>query len=162
MQCPCQSGKTFNQCCEPIITGPKQAETAEQLMRARYSAYTQVQMDFIEKTHDPKTKHDIDLEANRKWAETTKWTGLEILSTKQGGIEDEAGLVEFKATFETEEGPQIHHELSEFRKHKGSWYFTDGKSPGVQTVVRSEAKIGRNDPCPCGSGKKYKKCCGNA
>ncbi|MFZ3211933.1 MAG: preprotein translocase subunit SecA [Terriglobales bacterium] len=30
----------------------------------------------------------------------------------------------------------------------------------VQQVVRSGAKIGRNDPCPCGSGKKYKKCCG--
>ncbi|MFO7831748.1 MAG: preprotein translocase subunit SecA [Desulfuromonadaceae bacterium] len=29
-----------------------------------------------------------------------------------------------------------------------------------QTVVRSEEKVGRNDPCPCGSGKKYKKCCG--
>lgn len=161
MQCPCQSGKTFKQCCEPFITGVKQAETAEQLMRARYSAYTQVQMDFIEKTHDPKTKHDIDLEANRKWAETTKWTGLEILATKHGGMQDNAGLVEFKATFETDEGPQIHHELAEFRKHEGTWYFSDGKSPGVRTVVRSEAKIGRNDPCSCGSGKKYKKCCGN-
>ena len=30
----------------------------------------------------------------------------------------------------------------------------------VQQVVRSGAKVGRNDPCPCGSGKKYKKCCG--
>jgi preprotein translocase subunit SecA len=30
----------------------------------------------------------------------------------------------------------------------------------VQQVVRGSAKIGRNDPCPCGSGKKYKKCCG--
>ena len=30
----------------------------------------------------------------------------------------------------------------------------------VQQVVRSGDKVGRNDPCPCGSGKKYKKCCG--
>jgi len=33
------------------------------------------------------------------------------------------------------------------------------KLPG-ETIVRSQPKIGRNDPCPCGSGKKYKKCCG--
>jgi uncharacterized protein YecA (UPF0149 family) len=30
----------------------------------------------------------------------------------------------------------------------------------VETVRRSEPKVGRNDPCPCGSGKKYKKCHG--
>ncbi|MCL6559318.1 MAG: SEC-C domain-containing protein, partial [Firmicutes bacterium] len=32
---------------------------------------------------------------------------------------------------------------------------------GQKQPVRKESKIGRNDPCPCGSGKKYKKCCGN-
>jgi preprotein translocase subunit SecA len=35
-----------------------------------------------------------------------------------------------------------------------------GEYQHVQQVVRSGAKVGRNDPCPCGSGKKYKKCCG--
>jgi preprotein translocase subunit SecA len=35
-----------------------------------------------------------------------------------------------------------------------------GDTQPVQQVVRGTAKIGRNDPCPCGSGKKYKKCCG--
>ncbi len=34
-----------------------------------------------------------------------------------------------------------------------------GEMQAVQQVVRGE-KVGRNDPCPCGSGKKYKKCCG--
>ena len=79
MQCPCESGKTFKKCCEPFITGEKEAETAEQLMRSRYTAYTQVEMDYIEKTHDPKTRNQTDMESNRKWAESTKWTGLEIL-----------------------------------------------------------------------------------
>jgi SEC-C motif-containing protein len=161
MPCPCQSGKVFSQCCEPIIKGLKKEETAEQLMRARYTAYTQIAMDFIEETHDPKTRGEIDIEANRRWAETTRWKGLEILETTQGGIDDEVGTVEFKATFETDEGLQVHHELSEFRKQDGVWHFSDGKTPGIRTVVRSEAKVGRNDPCPCGSGTKYKKCCGN-
>ena len=160
MQCPCQSGKTFKQCCEPFISGKKQAETAEQLMRARYTAYTQVQMDFIENTHDPRTREDVDMDANRKWAESTTWTGLEILETKDGGTDDNVGIVEFKASFKTDEGIQIHHELSEFRKRDGIWFFYDAKTPGGRPVVRTEAKVGRNDPCPCGSGKKYKKCCG--
>ena len=161
MQCPCQSGKTFKHCCEPIIAGRTKAETAEQLMRARYTAYTQIAMDFIEKTHDPKTRSDVDMKTNREWAEATKWKGLEILKTEHGGVDDEVGTVEFKAMFETDQGLQVHHELSRFRKQDDVWYFSDGKEPGVRTVVRSEAKVGRNDPCPCGSGKKFKKCCGN-
>lgn len=35
-----------------------------------------------------------------------------------------------------------------------------GGVPKVETVVHEGPRIGRNDPCPCGSGKKYKKCCG--
>ena len=161
MQCPCQSGTIFNQCCEPILEGKRLAETAEQLMRARYTAYTQVNMDFIEKTHDPETKSDIDMESSREWAESTNWTGLEIIETQQGGVNDEQGTVQFKAMFETEEGPQHHQELSQFTKRDGIWFFTDATDPTVQTFVRSGPKVGRNDPCPCGSGKKYKKCCGN-
>ncbi len=159
MQCPCQSGVKYSHCCEPLIKGKKQAETAEQLMRARYTAYTQIQMDFIEQTHDPKTNQDIDMQGSREWAQTTNWDGLEIIETAQGGVDDEVGTVEFKATFLTEEGPQIHHELSQFHKRDGVWYYSDSSQPS-QTVVRASPKVGRNDPCPCGSGKKYKKCCG--
>jgi len=160
MLCPCQSGKTFKQCCEPIIKGNKKAETAEQLMRARYSAYTQVEMNFIENTHDPQTRGELDMDANQKWAESTKWTGLEILETTQGEAGDEIGTVSFKATFDTDQGTQEHRELSYFRKQDGEWYFVDAIDPTKQPVIRSEPKVGRNDPCPCGSGKKYKKCCG--
>lgn len=159
MQCPCQSGVKYSHCCEPLIKGKKQAETAEQLMRARYTAYTQIQMDFIEQTHDPKTNQDIDMQGSREWAQTTNWDGLEIIETAQGGVDDEVGTVEFKATFLTEEGPQIHHELSQFHKRDGVWYYSNSSQPS-QTVVRASPKVGRNDPCPCGSGKKYKKCCG--
>ena len=34
------------------------------------------------------------------------------------------------------------------------------QAPAPATVRRTAEKVGRNDPCPCGSGKKYKKCCG--
>ena len=38
MDCPCGSGGAYAECCEPIITGAREADTPEQLMRARYSA----------------------------------------------------------------------------------------------------------------------------
>jgi preprotein translocase subunit SecA len=40
--------------------------------------------------------------------------------------------------------------------------FVDNRNDAgtVQPIVKKDKKVGRNDPCPCGSGKKYKKCCG--
>ena len=160
MQCPCQSGADYPQCCEPLISGNKQAETAEQLMRARYTAYTKVALDFIAQTHNPKTRQDLDMKGSREWAESTNWMGLEIIETQKGGVDDESGSVEFKAAYGTDEGLQYHHELSQFQKQDGLWYYADSTYPGRHPVVRAQPKVGRNDPCSCGSGKKYKKCCG--
>ncbi|MCD4699857.1 MAG: SEC-C domain-containing protein [Phycisphaerae bacterium] len=36
------------------------------------------------------------------------------------------------------------------------------ESQRVQTIIRNQPRVGRNDPCPCGSGKKFKKCCGRS
>lgn len=159
MLCPCSSQTSFENCCSPILEG-EPAQSAEQLMRARYTAYTQVNMDFIEKTHDPSTVKKTNMEENKAWAEQTEWTGLEILQTEQGQADDDWGKVEFRAHFKANGEPGTHHEVSEFNKKKGSWYFTTGKAPSHFQVVNTEPKVGRNDPCVCGSGKKFKKCCG--
>ncbi|MGE0764675.1 MAG: SEC-C metal-binding domain-containing protein, partial [Bdellovibrionales bacterium] len=67
-----------------------------------------------------------------------------------------------------------HHEVSEFRKTQhGQWLFVSGDAhthkggeghhhhhEKQQTIQRETPKIGRNDPCHCGSGKKFKKCHG--
>lgn len=158
MNCPCQSGVNYQQCCEPILKG-EPAQTSEELMRARYTAYTQINMDFIEKTHDPSTVKKTDMAENRTWAENTQWQKLEVLSTEKGTATDNWGQVEFRAEFVSGDQPGIHHEVSEFNKKKGHWYFTKGKPPESYQIVNKEPKVGRNEPCPCGSGKKYKKCC---
>ena len=44
-------------------------------------------------------------------------------------------------------------------KKEGEWVYHSG-SLIPTTIVRDGAKVGRNDPCPCGSGLKYKRCCG--
>ncbi|PLX95890.1 MAG: hypothetical protein C0619_00605 [Desulfuromonas sp.] len=156
--CPCGSGNEYAACCEPIITGKTTAETAEQLMRARYSAHEKVEIDFIFESTHPDYREGYDHKGTRDWAEKAEWLGLEILGTTAGGPGDEEGEVEFIARFRSKEGVRNHHERGQFKRKRKQWLFTEGKMVKSQPV--SVTKIGRNDPCSCGSGKKYKKCCG--
>lgn len=174
MNCPCGSGRTIAECCEPFISGASFPRTAEELMRSRYTAYTQANIAYIKKTLAPESAKTFDSAAAKKWAEEANWQGLKILKTEKGGPDDRKGVVEFVATY-TQDGEEIeHHEVSQFRKDgKGHWLFVDGDSHTHKggeghhhhhhkpvTVVREAPKVGRNDPCPCGSGKKFKKCHG--
>jgi len=67
--------------------------------------------------------------------------------------------VEFEASYEMDRLKDLHHERARFKKNGDKWFYLDG-SIVPKTVVRTGPKVGRNDPCPCGSGKKYKHCCG--
>ena len=154
--CPCGSGKSYASCCKPYIDGTRQAPDPEKLMRARYTAYVEQQIDFIVDTHLPERRHRLDRKATEKWAGEAEWLGLEI---KNAEAEGDSGTVEFIAKFRQDGTDYDHHEISSFVKSDGKWYFSDGYTPSA-TVVREGPKVGRNDPCPCGSGKKYKHCCG--
>ena len=159
--CPCGSGKSYADCCEKIIRG-EPAENPEMLMRARYSAYVKGEIDFIMDSmkSSPQDNRDRDREEIRRWSQNSQWEGLEIIRTENGGPEDDSGIVEFIARYRDRNIPMEHHEIAEFRKEDGKWIFFDGELVPQAPYVRKEAKVGRNDPCPCGSGKKYKKCCG--
>jgi SEC-C motif-containing protein len=157
--CPCGSGLTYSECCEPYITGAQKAPTAEALMRSRYSAYTEGAVDYIIQTCIRQGERDIDEKATREWSEGSTWLGLKILALSKGQVDDTEGTVEFEARYEQQGRTEIHHELGRFKKQNGLWLYEDGKII-PHTVVRGSPKIGRNDPCPCGSGKKYKHCCG--
>jgi SEC-C motif-containing protein len=156
--CYCGSGVTYSDCCEPIIGGAQSAETAEQLMRARYSAYVGAKMDFIFETTHPDHRQGYDHAGTKEWAESSEWHGLEIVKTLKGGPDDTTGEVEFIARFSEKGVPREHHENAQFKKDTGRWYFAEGAMVKPKPVTVS--KIGRNDPCTCGSGLKYKKCCG--
>ncbi|MBN2651773.1 MAG: YchJ family protein [Spirochaetales bacterium] len=159
-KCPCCSGKNYDDCCKPYITGKKDAPTAEALMRSRYSAYAMNEIDYIEATHIREERDNVSVEETKKWAEESIWLNLEIVSTKKGLEADENGVVEFKAKYQQGDVIYTHHEVSKFAKTDGKWYFAEGRSSVTSAGASSDAtKVGRNDPCPCGSGKKYKKCC---
>lgn len=157
--CPCGSGRAYADCCGPYITGAKKAPTAEALMRSRYTAYATQAVDYIVKSCVSGGERDIDVEQTRRWSEKSKWLGLKILSSSKGGPADDEGTVEFVASYVLDGLKDEHREKASFKKVNGDWLYDDGEIVPT-TIVRSAPKVGRNDPCTCGSGKKYKHCCG--
>ena len=160
--CPCSSGRPFADCCEPILADSSKAETAEALMRARYSAYATGQVEFIQASNAPEGRAQVDLESSRQWSQQAEWTGLEVVATEGGGADDQVGEVEFKAHYAIQGRELTHHELATFRKgDAGEWMFVDGEEMAQEPFRREKPKVGPNEKCPCGSGKKYKKCHGS-
>ncbi|MBM3461461.1 MAG: YchJ family protein [Armatimonadetes bacterium] len=162
MSCPCGNSAPIEACCGRFISGDALPETAEELMRSRYTAYATQNIDYVVESHDPDTSDRVDRKFAESWSKEAKWESLEVVDTEAGGPEDEEGVVEFIARYTIEGARTQHHERSNFRKAEGRWYYTDGEMVKPKPIVRESPKVGRNEPCPCGSGKKYKKCCGVA
>jgi SEC-C motif-containing protein len=134
--------------------GGEPAATAEALMRSRYTAHVLYRIDYLMATHDPATRGSVDRRSVERWARDSEWLGLEIVSS-----DDVRGIVEFRATYRAAGATTVHHERSRFRRLDGRWFYTAGDAAKAAPARRA-ADVGRNDPCPCGSGKKYKRCCG--
>jgi SEC-C motif-containing protein len=120
-------------------------------MRARYSAFARGRGDFLVATHDAPAGPREAAELTR-WAGSVTWLSLEVMAREGGGPADDAGHVEFTARY-LEDGAVVSlHERSAFRRTDGRWWYVSG-APEVRT-----AKVERNAPCPCGSGRKFKQC----
>ena len=158
--CPCKSGKTYGECCAPLLAGEAKAASAEALMRARYTSYVTGEVGFLRQSATKAGQEEFDEDASRAWSRAATWHGLEIIRTEKGGAKDDDGVVEFRALYTANGEFCNHHEVAQFVREDGEWKFADGELVGEQPVVREGPKVSRNDPCPCGSGKKYKKCCG--
>lgn len=128
-------------------------------MRSRLTAFVQGDLDYIENTHAPEARADFDRSLAESRNNTVQWVGLEILDTAGGGPDDDTGTVEFAARYKSDGGTGVHHERSIFRREGGRWLYVDG-AINPKSAPRRVQRVGRNEPCPCGSGKKYKKCCG--
>ncbi len=142
MSCPCGTGASEAACCGRYLAG-EPAPTALALMRSRYTAYVRGAIDYLVATHDASTRETIDVPAVTRWSRDTIWQGLEIVAS------DEA-TVEFIARGITAGRPFVQRERSQFRFTGGRWFYV-GVAGGPP---------GRNEACPCGSGKKYKRCHG--
>jgi SEC-C motif-containing protein len=158
--CPCGSGKRPAECCQPILQGKAKASTAEALMRARYTAFATGDIDFIFNSHHPKTSEGLERKEIEAWSKSSTWLGLRVIETQKGATEDSEGVVIFHARYHAEGKDHDHYEHSQFERHQGDWKFLDAQPLHTGPVRREGPKIGRNDPCHCGSGQKFKKCHG--
>lgn len=127
MLCYCGSSKNFSECCGLFLSGTSVPQTAEQLMRSRYSAYVTKNISYLKNTLAPENQPGFDEASVREWAEQSKWLGLKVLRTELGTNSDQTGVVEFIATFLIEGRKFEHHEISQFRRENERWYFVDGE-----------------------------------
>ena len=168
--CPCGLDFPYTDCCGPLIRGVSYADTAEDLMRSRYTAFAKGEWDYLEKTRYPGDPSDG--ETSSLFSQDGRvWTRLEIFESQKGGAFDDTGEVSFAAYYSDGGQEKILRETSKFIKENGKWYYSQAQSQtqaqapsrdSSQPFVRKSPKVGRNDPCSCGSKKKFKKCCGKA
>ena len=144
--CPCGSGIALDDCCGKWHQG-QPAPSAEWLMRSRYSAYTLGLIDYLVATTLPAQQAALDRDSMRAWSLGSTWLGLEVEGSE---LIDTHAFVTFTARWHDGDGEHRHRERSAFVQQAGRWYFIDPTVP---------LKAGRNDPCPCGSGQKFKNCC---
>jgi SEC-C motif-containing protein len=115
--CPCGSGLELDACCGPVVRNERPADTAEELMRSRYTAYVLGDVDHLFRSWHPATRPN-DLSG----LPTVEWTGLEVLDVVDGGPEDDRGIVEFRASHR---GGSL-HERSRFTRRGRRWVYLDG------------------------------------
>ncbi|WP_051215468.1 YchJ family protein [Granulicoccus phenolivorans] len=123
--CPCGSGATFAACCRVLLNGERQAATAEELMRSRYTAYALQYGDYLFRTWHPRTRPAEVLPA------PMAWTGLIILDVVDGGPEDEMGEVEFEAGYLDGDRPTVLRERSRFARRAGRWFYLNADTLSV-------------------------------
>ncbi|MFA6197218.1 MAG: YchJ family protein [Sulfurimonas sp.] len=144
MNCFCGLNKDFDVCCGAVISGQKVASTAEELMRSRYSAYVKGDGKYLVLSAIQENRYEEDIALIEEFSNSVLWLKLDVIKAT-------GNTVEFKAYYRDANGIQVLHEKSNFKKEDGMWKYADG------TLYNT--KIERNESCPCGSGKKFKKCC---
>lgn len=142
--CICGNKTEFSECCEPIITKQKQPASAEELMRSRYSAYVQGNGEYLVYSNVKENQFEEDIALIKEFSNSVEWLKLDVLKVTPS-------TVEFKAYYKDQNGIVVLHEKSNFVQEDGIWKYKDGDL--------YNSKVERNESCPCGSGKKYKKCC---
>ena len=128
MNCYCCSGKELENCCRPFIENRAKPATAEALMRSRYTAYVLAETGYLLRSTHPSTRKFYGVEDLSAWARANRWQRLEVIATEKGTAQDRIGTVEFKAYYlDADDAPRVHHEISNFRKELGKWFYVDGK-----------------------------------
>lgn len=157
-RCPCGHARPYDACCGALHRGERTADTAEALMRSRYAAFAKGEVDYLIATWHPDKRSGLSRRSLEDTSKGLRWTGLTILDTVAGGPQDDTGLVEFEARYAGPGSTGVLHERSRFSRVDGRWMYVDGVTDDRETPAAKPQ--GRNELCACGSGKKFKRCCG--
>lgn len=123
INCPCGRKKQYEQCCERIHKDIFKAETAEDLMRSRYTAFTLGDVNYLMQSQHTSTKEEAQKEEIRKWAKSVQWVRLDVLNRTKGLEKDTEGTVTFKAIFKEGGRWDEIYENSTFCKENGHWVY---------------------------------------
>ncbi|GAB3695953.1 YchJ family protein [Saccharopolyspora tripterygii] len=119
--CPCGLGEPYDDCCGPLHAGEREAATAEQLMRSRYSAFAVGDADHLLRTWHPRTRPaELDLDPAQRWLR------LEIVDRSGGGPFDTEGTVDFRAHYRHRGATSSLAEHSRFTREGKTWLYVDG------------------------------------
>jgi SEC-C motif-containing protein len=151
--CFCGNQAPFGQCCQPIISSKTEAQNAEQLMRSRFTAYVIEDYSYILQTYASHQRSSLTVSQLADSAQDTQWLNLQVLAHQPY---TNTAQVEFKAFYQVDGIYYVMHELSNFVYEDDNWCYTTG----VIQKDSGEFSPERNSQCMCGSGKKFKKCCG--
>lgn len=147
VQCFCGAKQSFQQCCEALIKGKNKAESPEQLMRSRYSAFATQNESYLRETwHTETCPDDLSLPSEQE----QKWLKLVIHESREKGAQ---GQVHFTASALQGKNALVLSERSLFLKEGGRWLYHSG------VCEVKEYTMSRNQACLCGSLKKFKRCC---
>lgn len=120
MKCPCESNKSFSSCCRPYLEEKENPPTPEALMRSRYTAYSEQNLDYIEKTMKGEALERFNRLDSEKNTQDVEWLQLDVLFSEEEG---DKGTVQFIATFRVGGKEHSMHEISSFEKVDGKWYY---------------------------------------
>lgn len=123
MNCYCGNNTTYQNCCEVYHKNGGKTETAQQLMRSRYSAFVLANGDYLMETHHSNTRQVKEKKAVVKWAKSVQWIKLEVLETTKGLENDTEGSVTFNAYFYENGKVDVIHEKSTFKKENNNWKY---------------------------------------
>lgn len=110
----------------------------KELMISRYDAFVKKDWHYLARTSMHQSVEELSMPSSIEWLK------LDVLDAYDD-------IVEFKAYYREGNSLGVLHERSRFVQVDGEWKYEDGDL--------FNSNIQRNEPCPCGSGKKYKKCC---
>ncbi len=123
MNCYCGNNKSYKKCCEVFHLNGGQTETAQQLMRSRYSAFVLANGEYLMSTHHKSTRPTSEKKAIVTWAKSVEWIKLDVQDTTKGLEKDTKGTVTFSAYFYDNGSMDVIHEKSAFVKENNHWFY---------------------------------------